>query len=51
MKISFTRIPNFYESHTSIVISNPGNGPANGNDNRPPSGPPLIYIIPVDTAE
>ena len=47
------RIPTFYESHASIVISNQGNG----NDNRPPSGPPLSaltqqmtsqgYLIPI----
>jgi uncharacterized protein involved in exopolysaccharide biosynthesis len=35
------RIPNFYESHASIVISNQGNG----NNDRPLSGPTLTALL------
>jgi uncharacterized protein involved in exopolysaccharide biosynthesis len=41
------RIPNFYESHASIVISNQGTG----NDNRLPSGPPLIALTQQMTSQ
>jgi uncharacterized protein involved in exopolysaccharide biosynthesis len=41
------RIPNFYESHASIVISNP----LTGNDNRPPSGPPLSALTQQMTSQ
>ena len=41
------RIPSFYESHASIVISNQGNG----NDNRLPSVPPLTALTQQMTSQ
>src|SRR5262249_39147379 len=41
------RIPNIYESHASIVISNQGNG----NDDRLPSSPPLTALTQRMTSQ
>src|SRR4030095_2942881 len=41
------RIPNVYESHSLIVISNQ----ANGNDDRSPSSPPLAALTQRMTSE
>src|SRR5215813_5434223 len=41
------RIPNIYESHASIVISNPGNG----NDDRLLSSPPLAALMQQMTSQ
>src|SRR5499427_7083436 len=42
------RIPNVYESHASIVISNQGNG---GNDDRPLASPPLTALTQRMTSQ
>ena len=41
------RIPNVYESHALIVISNQGNG----NDDRSPSSPPLAALTQRMTSQ